>query len=236
MTLETDFGLITASDFFAGLSVADVAAIHALMKTVVFAPGRIIFSSGDESKSLFLVAEGRVKLSIFTEDGRELSLAHAAPGEVFGEIAALDGRPRTADATALLKTTLLVLPKTDLLRMVDASPKLSRAIINFLCKRLRTTDHKLEAIALHSIEVRLLRFLLATAQAQYGDSLNSRVDLSFDISQGELGLLIGASRPKVNAALVALEEDGAISRDQGKIICNIAPLKRCAGLEAAEAE
>jgi CRP-like cAMP-binding protein len=236
MTPETAIRLITSSDFFAGLGAADAAAIYALMKPVSFASGQIIFSSGDESKSLFLVAEGRVKLSILTEDGRELSLAHAAPGEVFGEIATLDGRPRTTDATALSPTILLALPKADLLRLVDASPRLSMAIIGFLCKRLRTTDQKLEAIALHSIEVRLARFLLATAQAQYGESVNSRVDLGLDISQSELGLLIGASRPKVNAALVALEEDGAISKDQGKIICNIGPLKRCAGLDALEVE
>jgi len=225
---------ITSSDFFQGLSPAHAVAIATLTKPVSFAPGQTIFSSGDDSKSLFLVAEGRVKLSVITEDGRELSLAHAAPGEVFGEIASLDGQPRTTDATALTQTVLLSLPKADHLRLVASSPRLSSAIISFLCKRLRATDHKLEAIALHSIEVRLARFLLATAQTQYGDSLNSRADLSLDMSQGELGLLIGASRPKVNAALVALEEDGAIIKNQGKIVCNIIHLKRCAGLEAAD--
>ena len=233
MSPETATRLIASSDFFKGISPSDAAAIFAMMKPVNIGPGQIIFSSGDDSKSLFLMVEGRVKLSVLTEDGRELSLAHAAPGEIFGEIATLDGQPRTTDATALSQTTLLALPKADLLRLVASSPRLSSAIISFLCKRLRTTDHKLEAIALHSIEVRLARFLLATVQSQYGDNLNSKAELSLDMSQSELGLLIGASRPKVNAALVTLEEDGAITKLQGKILCNIAPLKRCAGLDVS---
>ena len=228
--------LISSSDFFAGISSAEASSVLSLMKPASFANGRVIFSSGDESKGLFLVVEGRVKLSVLTEDGRELSIAHASTGDVFGEIASLDGHPRTANATALMQTTLLFLPKTDLLRLVASSPRLSSAIINFLCKRLRTTDHKLEAIALHSIEVRLARFLLATAQTQHGEGLNNRADLSLDISQSELGLLIGASRPKVNAALVALEEDGAITRSHANIVCNIAILKRCAGLETFDDE
>jgi CRP/FNR family transcriptional regulator, cyclic AMP receptor protein len=236
MTPEIAMRLISSSDFFSGILPADASSVLSLMKPANFANGRVIFSSGDESKGLFLVVEGRVKLSVLTEDGRELSIAHASPGDVFGEIASLDGHPRTANATTLMQTTLLFLPKPDLLRLVGSSPQLSSAIIKFLCKTLRATDHKLEAIALHSIEVRLARFLLATAQTQYREGLKSRADISLDISQGELGLLIGASRPKVNAALVALEEDGAITKLQGKIICNIAKLQRCAGLESLDDE
>ena len=134
----------------------------------------------------------RVRLSVLTADGRELSFAHAGPGNVFGEIAALDGGARKAGATAITHVEVMSLPQKATLELIEGNPKVAIATVAFLCSRLRETDLRLEAIALHRIEVRLARLLLSASQG-------SNIPFSLGISQGEVGLLIGASRPKVSA-------------------------------------
>ncbi len=105
------------------------------------------------------------------------------------------------------------------------------AAIHFLCSRLRETDQRLEAIALHRIEVRLARLMLSALAAKKPAAAGKNVPLDLGISQGELALLIGASRPKVNVALTMLEEMGAISRTGGKYTCDIELLQNIAESE-----
>src|SRR5690606_31289220 len=114
----------------------------------------------------YLVLEGRVRLSVLSAEGRELSFAHAGPGELFGEIATLDGGERTAGATAIGPVVAMTLPQKALNELIANNPKVASAAIRFLCHRLRETDQKLEAIALHRIEVRLARLMLSALKLQ----------------------------------------------------------------------
>ena len=207
---------LAQSALFGALSKPDRLEILALMRPVDFAAGQLIFSRGDAGTGLYLVLAGRVRLSILTADGRELSLAHASTGAIFGEIATLDGGERTADATTITATRTLMLPKSALQKAIGANLRIAEAAVHFLCTRLRETDQKLEAVALHPIEVRLARLLMSTAELQAPElGKKGKVTLELGISQSEIGLLIGASRPKVNAALFLLEAEGAIARDGG---------------------
>jgi CRP-like cAMP-binding protein len=167
-----------------------------------------------------------------SSDGRELSFDHAGPGSVFGEIATLDGGERTAGATAITKVQAMSLPQRALLDLIESNPKVALAAIHFLCSRLRETDQRLEAIALHRIEVRLARLLLSALKLQSPSAKGDKVPVDIGISQGELALLIGASRPKVNIALTTLEEMGAISRTGTKIFCNPSVLESVADMES----
>ena len=106
--------------------------------------------------------QGRIRLSVLSSDGRELSLDHAAPGGIFGEIATLDGGERTAGATAITKVEAMSLPQRALMELIKSNPEVAMAAVRFLCTRLRETDQRLEAIALHRIEVRLARLMLST--------------------------------------------------------------------------
>ena len=216
---------------FASLSAGDLGAIAQGMRPVDFSAGQVIFQRGDPGKELFLVTEGRVRLSILSVDGRELSFAHATAGEVFGEIATLDGAERSADATAVTKVSAMTLSQGALNRLMEASPAVARAVIAFLCARIRDTDQQLEAIALHPIEVRLARLFLSAVRLQAGAPKTGRVALALGMSQSELGLLIGASRPKVNGALSMLEDSGAIRRDEKGIVCDLERLGEVAGYE-----
>jgi CRP/FNR family cyclic AMP-dependent transcriptional regulator len=212
--------MLAGSALFGGLDDGDRRRVAEAMRRVTFEPRQMIFSRGDTGSDVFLVLEGRVRLSVLTGDGRELSLAHATTGDIFGEIAALDGGERTAGATAITAVKAMALGRRQLLELVDTRPSVARAALQFLCTRLRDTDHKLEGIALHSIEVRLARFFLSLVKRDAEPAKNGQLPVDLAISQGEIALLIGASRPKVNLALTTLEEMGGISRVGSAYSCD----------------
>ena len=152
--------LLGKTALFGSLAEVDRAAIAGRMRRVQFDPDQMIFSRGDPGREIYLVLDGRIRLSILSSDGRELSFAHAGAGSIFGEIATLDGGERTAGATAISRVTAMALPQRAMVELIENNPKVAVAAIHFLCTRLRETDQRLEAIALHRIEVRLARLLL----------------------------------------------------------------------------
>jgi CRP-like cAMP-binding protein len=225
--------LLGRSPLFAPLTEPERRAVAEEMREVSYAPGQVIFGRGDAGRDIYLVTGGRVRLSILTAEGRELSFAHAEPGTIFGEIAMLDGGPRTADATAVNKVTALTLSKGAFTRLIESRPHLAEAAIRFLCARVREADQQLEAIALYPIEGRLARFFLATAKQRSAGKApgGGKVTIDLEMSQSELALLVGASRPKVNAALASLEDSGAIERQDNRVTCDLDELAAIAGVE-----
>jgi CRP/FNR family transcriptional regulator, cyclic AMP receptor protein len=223
--------LLGKTALFGTLADVDRAAIAGRMRRVQFDADQMIFSRGDPGREIYLVLEGRIRLSILSSDGRELSFAHAGPGSIFGEIATLDGGERTAGATAISRVTAMALPQRAMTELIENNPKVAVAAIRFLCTRLRETDQRLEAIALHRIEVRLARLLLSALKLQSPNAEGEEVPLDLGMSQGELALLIGASRPKVNIALTMLQDMGAISRKGSKLLCNTEMLQEIAETE-----
>jgi CRP-like cAMP-binding protein len=224
--------LLGKTALFGSLSEADRQAIAGRMRRVQFEPDQMIFSRGDPGRDIYLVIEGRIRLSVLSTDGRELSLDHAASGSIFGEIATLDGGERTAGATAISRVQAMALPQRALMEVIEANPKVAMAAIRFLCSRLRDTDQRLEAIALHRIEVRLARLMLSALRLKTPGVQGESVPLDLGMSQGELALLIGASRPKVNVALTMLEDMGAITRVGAGFTCDTATLESVADMDA----
>ena len=223
--------LLSRTELFKGLAVEDIEACVPSFREAKFKKGQALFTRGERATGLYLVAEGRVRLAIATEDGRELSFRHATSGELLGEIAALDGGTRSADATALTAVTTYRLDKEDFRKLWTARPVLSERLISFLCGRLRETSGQLESIALHPMHVRLARFFLVAI----GDRKpvpGKRLPLDLGMSQGELALLLGASRPKINEALGKLEEIGAIGRTLDRIFCDPQKLAEVDGAHA----
>jgi CRP-like cAMP-binding protein len=223
--------LLGKSALFGSLAEVDRTAIAGRMRRVQFEPDQMIFSRGDPGREIYLVLDGKIRLSILSSDGRELSFAHAGPGSIFGEIATLDGGERTAGATAISRVQAMALPQKAMLELIENNPKVATAAIRFLCSRLRETDQRLEAIALHRIEVRLARLVLSALKLQSPNAEGEAVPLDLGMSQGELALLIGASRPKVNIALTMLQDMGAISRNGSKLLCNTEVLQEIADTE-----
>jgi CRP/FNR family transcriptional regulator, cyclic AMP receptor protein len=220
--------LLAATHLFSGLERPGLEACARDFAEIRIPAGQTIFARGDGGDQMYLVAEGRVRLSVMNEDGRELSVRVAAAGALLGEIAVMDGGPRTADAVAISSLRAYAIPRARLLSHAAAQPALAQGMIALLCRRLRETTDQLEGIALHSIEARLARFLLVALAGRTAEP-GRRVPLDLAFSQSELAQLLGASRPKVNMALGALEKTGALKRTADRLFCDPALLRDAAG-------
>ena len=219
------------SALFGALGEDDCRSLVRRMRRVDYDAGTSIFSRGDRANGIFLVLAGVVRLSILAVNGREISLSLAPKGTIFGEIAALDGGERSADATAITAIRTMLLPQADFSALMRTNPRLTEAVIRFLCARLRYNADKLEAVALHALDVRVARYFLALIEERSPGVMKGVAPLDLSISQAELGLMVGATRPKVNAALASLKSQGALRQKGGDIVCDIAALRRCAAYE-----
>lgn len=226
-------GLLGKTSIFGTLSDTDRDALSREMRGQLFASGQMLFSRGDPGNEVCLILKGRIRLSILSPEGRALSFLIAGPGDIFGEIAALDGGVRTADATAATEAVVAMLPRAALLRLIESRPAVAKAAIDFVCARLRATDDRLEAIALYPIEARLARFLISALRFKGITIETGRANLDLPMSQNDIACMIGASRPKVNGALSSLESSGAIRRDGDRIDCDLDRLKGIAEGEGA---
>lgn len=225
--------LLASSELFGRLSAETLAECAASFRVAQFSKGELIFARGDPGARIYLVAEGQVRLAVATSEGRELSFEIAGAGQIFGELAALDASPRSAEATALTEVKTFTLDSEAFRRQRLRHPDISEAAIALLCRRLRRASDNLENIALYALHVRLARFLLyalGDRQAPPG----RRIPLALDYSQGELAQLLGASRPKVNAAFGLLEKAGAIGRTSDRVFCDRTKLAALAQKDDAE--
>ncbi len=221
--MQSLLALLARTELFGGLPETALAACAERFREVRFIKGQSLFARGEKANGLYLVAEGRVRLAIANEDGKQLSFRHTVIGEVFGEIGTVDGGVRTADATALTPVVAWRLDQADLRRLYAGRPEIAERLILFLCQRLRDTSDQLETIALYPLHVRLARFfllLIGDRKAAPG----KRLPVELGISQGEIALLLGASRPKINEALGELERLGAAGRTIDRIFCDPAKL------------
>ncbi|BBE71465.1 Crp/Fnr family transcriptional regulator [Oharaeibacter diazotrophicus] len=209
--------ILAADALFAALTPDDRAAVAALARRRGHPAGTVLFQRGDPGRDMLVVAAGRIRLSVLSPEGRELSLRHAGPGSLIGEIAVLDGGPRSADATAVTDVELWSVARADLDRLIAARPHVARVFVDVLCAKLRDTTEQLETVALYRLEARLARFLLGLAKGLPVEAGKARLELPFN--QSEIADVIGASRPKVNRAFAELEAAGAIERVPGGLIC-----------------
>jgi len=227
--ITTTLDLIAATPLFAGLDPADIAAVAEHCRERRYARGEMLFARGDPGERIFVVREGQIRLAVATAEGKELNFQVAGPGDMFGEIAVLDGRPRSAEAVALTSAVCLTLERRDFQSLRAERPAITDAVIAFLCRRLREVSDKLEAIALYPLETRVARFLFAALRGREAAG-RGRMALELPYSQSELAALLGASRQKINAALGALEDANAIKRTSDRLFCDRQILARIAEL------
>ena len=226
---ETTFNSLKALDFFSKAEEQDLAAVHRLLKPRVWPAGALIFQRGDKGDGLIVLSKGAVRLSVDTPDGKQLTVRLVGPGEVFGEIALLDGGGRTADARTLEDSSGLVLAHQEFLGILARSPSLQQSVTHALCKRLRDTTEQLETIALWPLESRLARLFMIFARSRGGADAANIKRFEMKLSQSELASLIGASRPKVSAAFAELRRLGAVTQDGAMCACDMKLLGRIAG-------
>jgi CRP-like cAMP-binding protein len=162
------------------------------------------------------VVRGRVKICTYSADGKELVLNIIDHGGLFGELAVLDGQPRSGDAVALEDTDLLVLTRSRLMPVVTRDPEVASRLMGVLCQRLRQTSQQLEDALLREAPSRLARGLLRLADG-FGRSEGQGVRLDIKLSQQQIGSLIGVSRESVNKLMMEWARGGIIDVRSGFI-------------------
>lgn len=171
-----------------------------------------ILRQGDEGTSLVIILDGVVRISMVTPNGREIILDYAEAGAVLGEIAVLDGEPRTASAIAMWPGRLLRLSRNAFEGFIERHPKVAIRLLREMARRLRETDVTIESDRAFTTGPRLARYLnRLTNQKVHGTRLTR------DLSQSELGSFVGISRENINRQLAAWASEGVIELTQGKI-------------------
>ena len=208
---------LLASPLFAAMQPAELDEILSFAIERRVRRSQLIFQRGDNGSSMMAVLRGRVRISTVSGDGKEVTLNTINPGEIFGEIALLDGEPRSADATATEDTTLLVVERRHFLPFLRQNEDLFLRLLAVLCRRLRRTSMALEDLALFDLPVRLGRVLLKLAE-DYGrpGSDGTRIDLK--LSQRDLSNLVASSRESVNKQLRLWREEGLVDLEEGFIV------------------
>jgi CRP/FNR family cyclic AMP-dependent transcriptional regulator len=182
-----------------------------------FAKNGVIFQKGDPGDSMMAIIRGRVKICSHSVDGKELVLNIINKGGLFGEIALLDGEPRTADAIALEETDLLVLERAQFMPFLTNRPDLSLRLISVLCKRLRQTSEHLEDTLFLEASSRFARALLRLVEVFGKPAPQGAIRLDIKLSQQQLGCLVGVSRESINKLLNEWQRSGVISVESGYI-------------------
>ncbi len=190
-----------------------------------------IFQKGDPGLSMMAVVSGRVKICTYSADGKELVLNIIDRGGLFGEIAVLDGQPRSGDAVALEDTELLVLERSRLMPFLTANPDIPTRLIAMLCQRLRQTSEALEDALLRDAPSRVARGLLRLA-GTFGRQEASRLRIDIKLSQQQIGNLIGISRESTNKYIVDWTRTGYLEVNNG--IITILDKAALEGLSQAE--
>lgn len=197
--------------FFRGLAPQAIDELVARSRIERCRRGKTIFRRGSPGTAMMAVLRGGVKICTVSRSGKEAVLNVIGPGQVFGEIAVLDGGPRTADAVALAESDILVLDRRDFLPVVRAHPDLAQRLLQVLCARLRRTSEQLEDAFFLDMPARLAKVLLAAHAAGPGGMAQTQ------LTQRELGEMIGTARESVNKLLHAWQREGIVRILRGAI-------------------
>jgi CRP/FNR family transcriptional regulator, cyclic AMP receptor protein len=225
-----DRTLLTDCILFRGLAAEQRTALAKLAHIREFAAGESIFLMGSLHDSMMAVLRGAVKISVTNPDGRELLLAILHPGEVFGEIALLDGKERSADAVAITDCCLAGLERRDMMDFLERNPTAWRGLIEVLCARLRHTDEHLAEVALLHLPARIAKALLRVVAENPAPAQSPGSEVR--LSQREIGAMVGASRESINKCFHEWRRKGVIRIGKGGItVVDMPALERLAKQE-----
>jgi CRP-like cAMP-binding protein len=216
--------------FLDALSPEEVAHLRTRGVVRRFPRGAALFHERQVSDRVMLLTEGRVKIASVSEDGRESVLAFRGPGEVLGELSAIDGRPRSAGVTAVDAVEALVIPTHDFRAFLERSPKAALWILTRLITRLREADRKRAEFGAADTLGRVAARLVELA-GEYGrEQPGGRVRIDLPITQEELASWVGSSREGVNKALHILRGLGWVETERRAItVLDMEALRKRAG-------
>jgi CRP-like cAMP-binding protein len=230
-----DVDVVRRSVLFSGL---DDATADELLPRIAFERhrrGEVVFRQGEPAEDLWLLVEGRVKLTRITADQRETVLAVLGPGEVFGETCLLEGTPRAVTATAIGPATLARVTREDVDLIMAVHPDVVAQLMQLLARRLRNANELLSELAFRDVPGRVARALVDLA-GRFGERRPDGVHVAHGLTQEELAQFVGASREAVNKALSDFTARGWLRLQMRAVhVLNLERLQRRAHLLPAPA-
>jgi len=209
--------LLQSIPFLADLSATEVKDLATSLRRRRFRRNEVIFHKDDPGNCLYVLLSGSVKVFLRSEDGREVILTLLGPGDYVGELALLDGEPRSADAVALEPTEVLVLPRDVFLRFIEnnsgAALRLLAAFTRQYVRRLTDTVHD---AAFLDVPARLARILVQLLESRGGAEDDGGRPLR--VTQNDLAAMVGATRESINKWLGYYERQGWVKRERGSVV------------------
>jgi CRP-like cAMP-binding protein len=207
-----------ASILMASIDATDCEALFEKSHRKVFPTGTTIFSAGELGATVILIESGRAEISITSLSGRKSVLAHMGPGEVLGEIAALDGGVRSADVVAASEISGRVLSRQNILRFVSERPNVASAIIGELCRKVRNATDMYAVQSVTEGAERLARALLRLFDKWGVGKQGEEIWLAEKFSQGDIGEFSGLARENVNRHIKAWSEAGVLRLEGRQLV------------------
>jgi CRP/FNR family cyclic AMP-dependent transcriptional regulator len=213
-------GVLRRAPLFEALDDEGVRALRSRMTEIDLSRGERLFAEGDEGDkgdSLYVVLEGKIKLTRASPDGRENLLSVIGPGEMFGELSLFDPRPRTSSASAVTDARLAALAHDKLLIWLTGRPEVALHLLRALAQRLRRANDVMADLVFTDVPGRVAKQLLDLA-TRFGDQQTDGLHVNHDLTQEELAQLVGASRETVNKALADFVARGWIQLSARSVV------------------
>lgn len=199
--------------------ISDVVKIQSIKK------GDTLFRKGEQGTALYLIVSGKIKISVTSRLGDEVILSVLSNGELFGDMALLDGMTRSADAVAVEDSQFYVLYQDDFIAILMKSSTAIKALFSTLCARLRKTDKFVEETCFLNVSSRLARRLSEFAERQI--RAGEEGEIRIEMTQSELASMVGATRESVNKELRSMREKGIVKTvGRSVVVCDLERLKR----------
>jgi CRP/FNR family transcriptional regulator, cyclic AMP receptor protein len=205
--------LLQNNYLFSKLSPKHIDRLAACVVGKSVARATSICAKGDPGSCLFAICRGTVKILAPSVDGHDAVLNVIGKGDIFGEIALLDGRPRTADAVAVTDCELFIIERRDFLPLIREEPEIALRMIEILCARLRRTTEQAENLMFLHLPGRLAKALLRLSESDAPAGERKAV-----VTQKDLGNIIGMSRESTNRQLRIWEQQGLVRLERGGIV------------------
>jgi CRP-like cAMP-binding protein len=205
--------LLRSTDLFSPLAARHIERLAACVVSKWVPRATAICAKGDPGTSLFVICRGAVKIAVPSVDGHDALFNLLSKGDIFGEIALLDGGPRTADAVAITDCELFVIERRDFLPIMREEPEVAVRMIEILCSRVRRTTEQAENLMFMPLRGRLAKALLRLSAVD-GQSGERRAV----VTQKDLGNLIGMSRESTNRQLRTWEDREWVRLERGGIV------------------